>query len=180
MSNSLSRPYAEAVFALAKDSKTWQDLLHNLAAIMQDSKMQELVTNPNIEEKSLAELFQNILQLTDKQQQQFVALVIENKRMPLVSSILQQYLDLCNDANKVELATITSAHALSETQKQNIVSALASKTGTEIKAEFIINSELIGGLIIKVKDKIIDKSISGMLTQMKNQMTQTKDISYAT
>lgn len=177
---SLSRPYAEAVFALVADNDGWQDLLHNLVAIMQDNKMQELVSSPKIPAQDLTNVFNNILQLKDKQQLEFVDMLLENKRMPLVEHILEQYIALCNEANNVQPATIISAHTLNTTQQKDIVEALKAKTGSGIEADFIIDKNIIGGLVIKVKDKIIDKSTSGILTQMKNQMIQTKDISYAT
>lgn len=181
MSNaiSLSRPYAEAIFALA-DKKKWQDLLHNLAIIMQDSDMQELVGSPKIPAQDLSSIFNKILQLKDREQLEFVTMLLENKRMHLAEHILTQYIALCNEADNIQPATIISAHKLNPAQQKDVIAALKAKTGAEIKADFIIDKTIIGGLVIKVKDKVIDKSTSSMLTQMKNQMIQTKDISYAT
>jgi F-type H+-transporting ATPase subunit delta len=185
MSNllSLSRPYAEAVFALATDSnKTteWQTLLNNLAIIMADGQMQELISSPKITVQNLSKIFHNILNISDKQQLQFVDMLLANKRMTLVTNILQHYINLSNVTNNVQPATIISAHALNNKQQQDIIKALTTKTGAEIHASFTIDKNIIGGLIIKVNDKVIDKSVSGMLTQVSNQITQTKDISYAT
>ena len=115
-----------------------------------------------------------------KQQLQFVAILLQNKRINLVKNILQHYIDLSNIAHKTQPATIISAHNLNKQQQQDIIKALTTKTGTKIEASFVIDKHIIGGLIIKVKDQVIDKSISGMLTQMKHQIIQTKDISYAT
>jgi F-type H+-transporting ATPase subunit delta len=185
MSNliSLSRPYAEAIFELATESKStteWQNLLHNLVTIMNDSQMQELVTSPKVMTQDLSNIFHNILNISDKQQLQFVAILLQNKRINLVKNILQHYIDLSNIAHKTQPATIISAHNLNKQQQQDIIKALTTKTGTKIEASFVIDKHIIGGLIIKVKDQVIDKSISGMLTQMKHQIIQTKDISYAT
>src|SRR5689334_23192491 len=95
----LARPYAEAVFALARDAKaldSWQNVLQRLAAIAQDERVRDLVNNPKIGADQLTQVFVDIAgKLTDAQKN-FVRTLVENERVLVLPEIYDLFVEQKN------------------------------------------------------------------------------------
>jgi len=165
-----ARPYAKAVYDIADENKTldsWGDALANLANVISDSQMSELLDNPELGNIQKGELLIQVLgdNLTE-QQQNLVKLMAENGRLKLMPDVLEQFeVARAKAENKIE-AEVISAFELSAEQSSELVNTLKNKLGCDITLTVTIDKSLIGGVIIKAGDTIIDASMKSQLDSL--------------
>ncbi len=167
---SLARPYAKAIFELARDAgeyAQWSDQLELLATIAQDAAMIEVIHNPEVSEQQLAELIIEVGgdQLSE-QGRNLIKLLAHNDRLTAVADINQQFLVLRDNAEQVIEAQLITASEVDEVQKQNIETALSSRLGKKIKLEASIDETLIGGAIVRAGDWVVDGSVKAQLQDL--------------
>jgi F-type H+-transporting ATPase subunit delta len=170
-----ARPYAKAVYDLAFEGQeqdpqvldSWSDALANLANLINDSQMSKLLDSPELGKIQKGELVIQVLgdNLT-KQQQNLVKLMAENGRLKLMPDVVDQYeVARANAENKIE-AEVISAFELSDQQVNELVNTLKNKLGCDITLTTTIDESLIGGVVIKAGDTIIDASMKSQLDSL--------------
>jgi len=165
-----ARPYANAVYDIAIEAsalESWGDALANLATVIADEQMNELLDNPELGKKQKGELVIQVLgdKLTEKQQN-LVKLMAENGRLKLMPDVLEQFeVARAKAENKIE-AQVISAFELSAQQVTELVNTLKNKLGCDITLTTTIDESLIGGVIIKAGDTIIDASMKSQLDSL--------------
>lgn len=172
--STVARPYAEALFELARDEGTltqWSELLASMAQVVALRDVQEALNNPTLSHDQRYELFIGLLEtkLSDKAQN-FVQLLIRNERLLLLPAVAQQFEVLRHKLEGTALAEITSAFELSESQVNDLVAALEKKFGLKLKAEVTVDSSLIGGVRVKVGDQVLDTSVQAQLAHMRDKL----------
>jgi F-type H+-transporting ATPase subunit delta len=166
----IARPYAEAVFRIAKDGNAfadWSRMLQLAAAVSQDAQMLALVASPNVGPADIARVFLGVCgNELNQQGNNFVKTLIENDRLSVLPQVAALYEDL-KRAHQNELeAVITSALPLDDAQTQALVTGLEKRFGRKVKASTQIDASLIGGARIAVGDVVIDGSVAGQLQKM--------------
>jgi F-type H+-transporting ATPase subunit delta len=165
-----ARPYANAVYDIAQETKTlgiWGDALTNLAVLISDAQMSKLLDNPELGKAQKGELIIQILgdKLTE-QQKSLVKLMAENSRLKLMPAVREQFeVARAKAENKVD-AQVVSAFELTAKQTSDLVNTLKNKLGCEITLTTSIDESLIGGVIIKAGDTIIDASMKSQLESL--------------
>ena len=94
-------------------------------------------------------------------------LLVDRGRIILLEGVCQQYLSMLREMNQTVLAEVTSAVPLTDEQQQSIKDKVKGMTNArEVELETSINSEIIGGVIIKVGSQVIDASLRGQLRRL--------------
>jgi F-type H+-transporting ATPase subunit delta len=166
--STLARPYAEAVFRLAKEKGAlaeWSERLATLAAIVSDAQMQAVVADPNTSAARAAELIGSIAD-TGEAGKSLLSVLAGNDRLLLLPEIVAQYEVLKAEAEGVLEATIVSALEMGEAQKADVMASLKAKFGRDVEATVEVDPSLIGGAVITVGDQVIDGSVKGRLQKM--------------
>ena len=180
----LARPYAEAVFRLARERKTlkaWSEMLQIAAAIAADPQVTVLIDNPRVPRSRFVDFFLDVAgdaqgsasvaggrtpgatKKIDQDAANLVRLLSENHRLVLLPEIAALYESLRAQAeNRVE-AEVVSAFAVSDTQLKDIAAALKKRLGRDIDLHTRIDPALIGGIVIRAGDLVIDGSVQGKL-----------------
>jgi F-type H+-transporting ATPase subunit delta len=176
MSGAVSRRYAKALFALAKDSNTLQptaDQLLRLAAVAADPAMGPVLRSPMLSvsrRHELAEMLARELTLSDLLAR-FLQLLADHQRLgelPAIADRYQQLLDA--QLGRVRL-TIRSAAPLDAKQEADIVSAFATLTGRQVISRVIIDGELLGGVVAEVEGKVYDGSVRTQLDRIAKELS---------
>lgn len=165
----LARPYAEAVFGLARDAKalgSWQQALERLALIAQDPGTREVIGNPRITPDQLTHLFIDVAGGLSDAQKNFVRTLVDNERLPVLPEIHQLFVALKNRHEGVKQAHITSAFPLDEPMLKRLIAELEPRFKCKLEATVSVDPELIGGVRIAVGDEVIDASVRGRLATM--------------
>ena len=172
--STIARPYAEAAFDRAKETGTldeWTGMLAFIAAVMQDSTMKSIVSNPNMTDAQISDLMLDIAgERVSDEGANFIRLLVENDRLGIVPQIAGQFEDLKSREQGILDVLVTTAFPLSDAQSGAIASALKAKLGRDIQITSIEDPELIGGMHIRAGDLVIDGSVQGQLTQLANEL----------
>jgi F-type H+-transporting ATPase subunit delta len=96
----------------------------------------------------------------------FLSLVAANKRLMALPAIAELYETLKAQAENTADVTVTSAFALSDDQEDNLAKQLAAKLGARINIRTEVDTALIGGVIIRTGDLVIDASVRGKLAKL--------------
>lgn len=166
----IARPYAEAVFKLAKakgELAAWSDMLQLAGAVASDGRIRALIGDPKFPAKRLGELFLGICgdRLNDEGRN-FILLLAENGRVEILPEVNELFENLRADYEGVLDANIISAFAMSETQLRDLVADLETKFKRKIEPKVSIDPELIGGVKIEIGDEVLDTSVRGKLEAM--------------
>lgn len=173
--STLARPYAEAVFRLAREKHAlgeWADRLATLAVIVSDDRMKAVIADPATSALRAAELIGSVAGASlGESGNSLLKVLAANDRLALLPEISRQFEDLKAEAEGKLEATIISAQEMSEAQKADMMAALKAKFGRDVQATVQLDSSLIGGAVITVGDQVIDGSVKGRLQKMAAALT---------
>ena len=170
----LARPYAAAVFELALEKgevSAWFDTLKALVDVTTIPQVKILLSNPNIAADALAEVFIDIAgKSMSEAAKNFVRLLGSNGRLALLPEIARLYEIEKSAHERAMNVTLTSAVPLQE----SFVTKLGDKLGEKFNKQAVVHCEidesLIGGLLIRTGDMVIDGSIRGELSRLKEAL----------
>jgi F-type H+-transporting ATPase subunit delta len=172
----LARPYAEAVFRLAREHKTlkaWSEMLQLAAAVAVDPQVATLTENPRVPRERFVAFFLDVCgKKLDKDAANFIRLLSENHRLMLLPEIATLYETLrAQTEGRVE-AEVVSASEVSAAQLKDIAAALKKRLGRDIDLSTRIDPELIGGIVIRAGDLVIDGSVQGKLRALATHLNR--------
>ena len=147
--------------------ESWGEALALLAAVASDASMQDLLDQPRLSKEQKAELMLKVVSdKLNKQQQNLVRLMAENDRLKALPEVAHQFEIYRAEAEGKVEAEVISAFALSSEQEQAITAMLKSKLGRDVSITTSTDESLIGGVIIKAGDTIIDGSMKSQLESL--------------
>ena len=168
--STLARPYAEAVFRIAQDENDlagWSSRVATLAAIVSDAQLARLDADPAMAADRVAALVIDVAGADlGERGANFVRVLAENGRLALLPVISEQFDTLKASAEGTLEATITSAHAMTQEQVDELVAGLRAKFNRAVNVQVAVDPELIGGAVITIGDQVIDGSVKGRLQRM--------------
>lgn len=171
----VARPYAHAVFAVAKEEgrlKQWSELLEVLALCVADADLQRLITSPAVSDEQTVEVLVDITaDLAGESARNFLSLLAENNRLLLLDDIAVIFEELRAEAEQSLTAEVISAKPLTDEQANKISAALNKRLGRDISLEVSIDESLLGGAIIRAGDLVIDGSALGKLNRLANALS---------
>ncbi len=171
----IARPYAEAVFKLAREKNNlagWAEMLELLAMMARDPQMQACFSNPNLSKQQIGSLILGVAgDKLDGLGRNFVQVLAENGRLALLPQIHDLYQALKREHEGALEAKIISALPISDEQSRQLVAQLETKYQRRISARVEIDPQLIGGVKIMVGDKVIDATVRGKLEAMAAALT---------
>ena len=169
-----ARRYAEAAFQIAtRDGTTdqWQDRLDQLAAMLDDDRVARVAANPALaqgeRERMLAEALGWPM---DELAFNLVRLLLRRGRIRLASGIAGEFRRLVQRASGVVAATVMSATELSPDEEAAIRARLEKMTGGKVELAFQLDPSLIGGVAVRIGDRMIDASVRGRLERLREHL----------
>lgn len=171
-----ARPYAEAAFQFAKERNAltvWSDMLGLIKAVAVDENMARLAADPRVDQARFLELFLGVCaKNVDAEAGNFVRLVVENRRLSLLTEIVMQFEQLKAEAESRIEASVVSAFALEPAQLIALEQALRRRLGREVQLRAEIDSSLVGGVVIRAGDTVIDGSVKGQLSALASYLSR--------
>lgn len=180
----LARPYARAAFAIARDAGVapqWSAALGFAARVAADPRVQSLLGHPQLGRgdaiallsppaatgAGAPDLFSNNDLFGN-----FLALLADNRRLPLLPEIAGLFEELRADAERIVKARVTSATTLPAAELENIKVALKRRFGREVELTAAVDESLIGGAVIDAGDVVIDGSLKSKLARLQTALAQ--------
>jgi F-type H+-transporting ATPase subunit delta len=165
-----ARPYAQAAFDVAlgaSDLKGWSAAILSLADAVNHPDVQAIITSPRVAKAKVEGLMLGLLgEKANAQLRYFVRVLVEKRRLPELPEISAIFETLRADAEKTASVVVESAFELSAAQQDKIISSMKKRLGRDIKLACSINKDLLGGVVIRAGDKVIDGSARTRLGEM--------------
>lgn len=172
--NTVARPYTKAAFEYALDKGNldqWSTMLSAAAQVVQDSTMAQVLTNPALTYEQKAEVLISVCEeQMDDAGKNFTVLLAENQRLALLPEIALQFARLKAAQEKKVDVDLTTAFPLDDAQQQKLAQALSTKLGREVKLTSQVDKSILGGVVVRSDDLVIDGSIRARLAKLAEAM----------
>lgn len=166
----LARPYAKAAFDYAReasDLNTWSSGLAVVAAVCREAKVAKLLDSPTLAaEQKASALIDTCGDQLNTQLCSFVKILAENKRLALVGIISELFESLKAKQEKFSDVSIMSAFSLESSVEKVLADKLKTVLMSDVTLKTVVDSSLIGGVIIRSGDTVIDGSVKGKLDNL--------------
>ena|SRR3990167_9227317 len=170
-----ARPYAKAAFSFALERKAvaeWQQFLHVTSQVLRDPQTWVLRRNPHFTEVQLLELIQGVLGVqADVFMKHFLTLLTSRKRLALLPAIAHVFHQCKAAHEKIAEVDVYSVLPLSAVQLQQLSQKLAARLQRKVALREHLDESLLGGLLIRTDDVVIDGSIRGQLNRLTHALT---------
>ena len=162
----IARPYAQAVFEIARDEgqlAQWSDFLHAAATVVSDPAVDRLIHDPATDTASLVQLISEVSSKAANGAgsggHNLLRLMAENRRLPLLPEVADIFDGLRAEIeNRVDVI-LAAAAPVDAAQQDKIAGALKRRLGREVNLEFKLDESLIGGARLQADDLVIDGSV---------------------
>jgi F-type H+-transporting ATPase subunit delta len=169
VASSIGRRYAQAYFDLARQQGTipqWRDDLVQAVDTLTTPEVADALANPRLGLGDRTRLALEVLEGVGEPARNLVRLLIERKRTAVLSELVETY-DLLTDRDSgVVRAEVVAAIPVDDQLRTRIGTALSEKLGAAVQTEVRQDPTILGGLIIRIGDRVIDTSVRTRLQQL--------------
>jgi F-type H+-transporting ATPase subunit delta len=172
----LARVYARSLFEVAREHGKLDVLREQIGqfadALNERRELAVFFFSPYFTSKEKQQGLARLLDGADQVLLNFLTLLIENHRMPVVFRIRTEYERLWDEENKTLPVEITSAIALDEATTESLGATIGERTGRKVTLAAHVDPDIIGGIIVRVGNSILDASIRNRLEQLRRHVAQ--------
>ncbi len=165
----LAQTYAQAIFGQAVEG--WQDALKSVSASLEKSGLTERLDNSSIKFSKKEELLRGIIPAkADPEVNNFIKLLASKNHVHLLPQIVEEFERRSTRGLHTRVTQVTSAVELNESEKRKLENKLRAKFGSDADFEYLVNPEILGGVVVRVGDKVLDGSVAGKLAALKEKL----------
>lgn len=172
--STLARPYARAAFKYAlsvENLANWSAQLETVANVARAEKMAKILASPSLTSEQKASTFIEVCgDELDNSAQNFIKVLAENKRLSLLPEIATLYEEFKANREKSVEVELSTAFELDAELEEKLASALSGNLQREVHVHTVIDKNLLGGVVIRAADIVIDGSIRGRLNKLAEAM----------
>lgn len=166
-----ARPYARAAFEYAVEHNQlaiWSETLQNFAEIAKQPLIIKILRNPELIPEQACEVFAAVyVKPIEPHLQTFLRILADNDRLILLPEIYRFFERYRAAKEKILDVNVSSAIELTENERDLLTEKLTKKIGRQVSLHCKIDSTLIGGLIIKIGDTVMDNSVRGQFMRLR-------------
>jgi F-type H+-transporting ATPase subunit delta len=169
--------YGRSLFEAAQDADKLDEVREQIGqfadALADDHDLQIFFFSPYLSSDEKKEGLRKAVTDADPLVQNFLELLIENHRMPALMRIRREYDRLWDEENKLLPVQITSAVELDEQTVKQIGDRIGEQTGRKVELSSNVDPDVLGGLVVRVGNTVLDASIRHRLDQLRKQVSRT-------
>src|SRR5947207_9152554 len=173
--STIARNYAEALLELAKranDLRGWGTLIQSIADAMdRDEELRVFLETPRVDAGTKNGILRRAL--ADRAPSKFVRFiesVVTHRRQMLIPVIAQEYVDLVDSAENRMHANVTVAREADDKTRKLIADRLSKVFNKTVVPHLVVDSRIIGGLVVRVGDTVMDGSVRRRLSALRHKM----------
>ncbi len=170
--DSAPRRYAEAAFQLAtRDGsiETWRRELEQAAAAT-DGQLMDVLANPALPLDQRLDVTNRVFANLSQPVRSILALLVRRRRIEQLPRVAAEFVRLDDIRQGITHATATSAAPLTDLEVKALTARLEQLSGGRVELTTDVDAGLLGGIIVRVGDRLIDGSVRGRLERLRNQL----------
>lgn len=167
--STIARPYAVAVFKLAKDDKklgSWSKFLGLLSGLIKNKDLQNYLEDTKVLDAEREKILLKCVGKINENEENFIKLLIENKRLMVIPHIYNIFEELKAVEEGTMEAQIIVADKPDSKVVESLINSLENKFNKKIDSKLVVDKSIIGGTKIIVGDTVIDASVKGQLDSL--------------
>jgi F-type H+-transporting ATPase subunit delta len=172
----IARVYARSLFEVAQERDLLDVIREQLGqftdALNENRDLASFFFSPYFSTKEKKEALERAIEGADPMVMNFLEVLIEEHRMPAIFRIRARYEVLWDEAKKLLPVDVTSAVELDERTVAAIGQRIREQTGRNVELSSHVDSAILGGIVLRVGNSILDASIRNRLNQLRNQVAQ--------
>ena len=175
-SNVYARRYSQAIFRMAlenKDMNRWQSDLRKASSLMKDTALFSLIANPQVEVDKKSKTLEQRLGDVNPMVIKLLLLLAAKSRLALIDDIAEEYqasVDNYRGIEGTEVAEVTTAIPLDDDDQLKVAERITEIIGKPVLLRPKVDPGIIGGIIIRVGDKLIDGSLRSKLAALRKDL----------
>lgn len=176
MAERIARTYGEALYTLAVEKHSIDEYLSEVTAVntafSQNPDLFKLLNHPQITKEEKVQVIENILKgKVSDEITGFLTIIVTKERNNEIPEILQYFIDKVKEEKGIGTAFVKTAIPLNEIRKAQIKEKLINTTKyKEIEMNYEVDESLIGGMIIRIGDRVVDSSVSNRLSDLTQEL----------
>ena len=170
----IAQVYARSLFEVARELGLLDVIREQLSqfvdALNDHRELQTFFFSPYFSTAEKKEALHRMIEGAEPPFMSFLEALIERHRMPAIFRIRARYETLWDEANKLLPVEVTSAVALDDETVQAIADRVRAQTGQRVELSSTVDSGILGGIVLRVGDFILDASIRNRLNQLRKEL----------
>ena len=170
-----AKRYAQAVFDIAQASDSIQEWDEQLSMLAQASNIPEfasLMQAPEIKPEERSETLELVIPSLSDGTRNLLMLIAKRGAVKVLPQVYSRFRELSDGAQGVVRVQVTSAIELTDADQKRITEQLATSLGKEVRITTAVKPELLGGLVIRVGDRVVDGSAQQRLQALKGTLAR--------
>lgn len=176
LDTTVAKIYAEALFLAASDKKQVREYAGALISLRQlfaeSPEFYGVFTSPIIDKQIKHKIIDGVCKGFPADVVNLLHVLVIKHREKIFGGIISEYLKIIEEQDRVVPVEVVSAAALTEGQKKEISDMLSGALQRKIKIEEKVNADIVGGIIVKTEDLIIDGSLKNYLEQFRERLVR--------
>ncbi len=176
MAKQVSTTYGDALFELAMEENQIDAFFEEAQAVLQifkeNEELAKLLHHPKVlKEEKIAFIEKVFKGQLSEALLGFLVIIIKKDRQGEIESIFQYFIKQVKEYKQIGVAYVTTATPISEAQKSQVEARLLATTNYKtIEANYEVDAALIGGMVIRIEDRVVDSSIRTKLLNMRQTL----------
>ncbi len=172
----VANKYASALHTVAREKNKVNEIEEDLQIVIdflkEKKKIKAVLEHPLLDRDEKKEIIADIFKgLENPEVMNVLKLLVDRKRFDIVDAMFMEYVRLANYTRKVAVAEVTTAIDLSDQLQEALQKALEKYTGKEIRLILKTDPSIIGGVVTKIGDSVMDASVVRRLSRLYQQIT---------
>lgn len=171
----VARRYAEAAFEIGRADGTldaWERDLATLRDSLADQGLRHLVEHPAVPFADKEKVLRRVAsEVEEEEPLKLVLLMIRRGRPAAIDAMVERFGELVRRERGISLAEVRTARPLDEEQRTAITARLRELTGDRIEMREVVDDALIGGVSVRIGDRLYDASVRSRLERLRARLT---------
>lgn len=177
MAKLVSKVYGDAYVSVVSEKNNLIDALEEIKSVknilLENVEIIELLDSPKMDDEEKIDFIKGIFEnYISVDSMGFLLTIIEKKRQAELISILDYVIDCIKELLLIGKATVTTALPLDDSKKDKIVDELLKSSHYKsLEAEYVVDESIIGGIVIRIGDRVVDSSVKTRIDKMRKMLS---------
>ncbi len=178
MAKLVSKTYGDALFEIAAESGRMEDFYEEAKGVSEvlsdNAELSKLMNHPKIVKEEKIQIIENIFKgRVSDEMVGLMRMIVDKGHFGELESVLEYFIVQVKESRNIGTAYVTTAMELSDAQKAQVEEKLIQTTKyVEFEIHYDVDAALIGGMVIRIKDRVVDSSIKTKLYDLSRELSK--------